>query len=39
MKKFKLKILYKIWTYLVSKNKFPRLCEKINLYINKLENE
>lgn len=38
MKKFKLKILYKVWNYFVSKNKFPKLCEKINLYINKLEN-
>lgn len=39
MKKFKLKILYKLWYYFVSKNKFPRLCEKINILINKIENE
>lgn len=38
MKKFKLKIYYFIWRYFASKNKFPKLCENINLRINRLEN-
>jgi len=38
MKKIILKLLYTIWNYLASKNKFPKLSEKINLIINKLEN-
>lgn len=39
MKKLTLRILYKLWEYLVSKNKYPKLCEKINLWINKLESK
>ena len=39
MKKLQLKLLYSLWNYLVSIDKFPKLCEKINIFINKLENE
>jgi hypothetical protein len=39
MKTIKLKILYLVWNYLIKINKFPKLVEKINLVINKLENE
>jgi len=39
MKKIQLKILYSVCNYLVLKNKFPKICEKINILINKLENE
>lgn len=39
MKSFKLKILYKVWEYLASRNKYPHLCEKVNLWINKLESK
>lgn len=37
MKNIILKILYKSWVYLVTNDKYPKLCEKINLWINKLE--
>jgi len=39
MKKLLIKILYKIWIILVNKNLFPKLCEKLNLYINTLESK
>jgi hypothetical protein len=39
MKTIKLKILYLVWNYLIKINKFPKQVEKINLVINKLENE
>jgi len=37
MKKLTLNVLYKFWGYLASKNKYPKLCEKLNLWINSLE--
>ena len=39
MKNIKLKMLYFIWNYFVSKNKFPKLCERINILINKIESK
>jgi hypothetical protein len=39
MKKFTLEILYKVWAYLASRNKYPKLCEKLNLWINLLESK
>jgi hypothetical protein len=39
MKKLLIKTLYKFWVILVSKNLFPKLCEKLNLYINRLESK
>jgi hypothetical protein len=39
MKKLLIKILYKLWIILVNKNLFPKLCEKLNLYINVLESK
>lgn len=29
--------MYKVWNYLANKNKYPKLCEKLNLWINSLE--
>ena len=39
MKNITLKVLYKLWNYLVSINKFPKFCEKLNLWINVLESK
>lgn len=39
MKTITLKILYKLWNYFISINRFPKLCEKINLLINRLESK
>jgi hypothetical protein len=39
MKKLTLEILYKLWSYLASRNKYPQLCEKVNLWINELESK
>lgn len=39
MKTITLKILYKLWNYFSSRNKFPKFCEKINLLINRLESK
>ena len=39
MRPLQLKILYFAWKYFASRQKFPKLCEKINLIINKLENK
>jgi hypothetical protein len=37
MKQLILKVLYKCWEYLASKNQYTKLCEKLNLWINTLE--
>lgn len=37
MKKLLIKILYTIWIRLANKNRFPKVCERLNLWINKLE--
>lgn len=37
MKKIAIKLLYSTWAFLASKNLFPKLCERINVWINKLE--
>lgn len=37
MKKLTLSILYFFWRKLAHYNKFPKVCEKINLLINKIE--
>ena len=39
MKKIRLKILYKLWSYLANRNKYPKFCEKLNLWINTLESK
>ena len=39
MKNITLKVLYKLWNYLVSINKFSKFCEKLNLWINVLESK
>lgn len=39
MKHLILKVLYKFWEYLANKNKYPKLCEKLNLWINVLESK
>jgi hypothetical protein len=39
MKNITLKVLYKLWNYLASRNKCPKLCEKLNLWINLLESK
>ena len=38
MKKLLIKILYTIWIRLANKNRLPKVCERLNLWINKLEN-
>jgi hypothetical protein len=39
MKKILVKVLYTIWIRLATKNKLPKVCERLNIWINKLENE
>jgi hypothetical protein len=39
MKKIILNLLYKLWGYLATKNRYPKLCEKLNLWINALESK
>jgi len=39
MKKLTLEILYKLWSYLATRNLYPKLCEKLNLWINLLESK
>lgn len=39
MKKITLRILYKIWEYLASRNQYPKFCEKLNVWINTLESK
>jgi hypothetical protein len=37
MKKLLIKVLYTIWIRLANKNRLPKVCEILNLWINKLE--
>jgi hypothetical protein len=39
MKKITLHILYKVWGYLANRNQLPKVCEKLNLWINLLESK
>lgn len=39
MKKILIKLLYTLWIGLASKNRLPKVCERLNVWINKLENE
>ena len=39
MKKLLIKVLYTIWIRLANKNRLPKVCERINLWINKLEKQ
>jgi hypothetical protein len=39
MKKILIKVLYTIWIHFANKNQLPKVCERLNLWINKLENE
>ena len=37
IKDITIEILYTTWEYLVSKNMFPKISERLNIWINKLE--
>ena len=37
MKQITIDILYAIWKFLASKNIFPKVSERLNIWINKLE--
>lgn len=39
MKQITLKILYKLWSYFANRNQYPKLCEKLNVWINTLESK
>ena len=37
MKKLTIRLLYFIWIRLANKNRLPKVCEQLNIWINKLE--
>lgn len=39
MKNLLIKILYTIWVKLANKNRLPKVCERLNLWINTLESK
>lgn len=39
MKNLLIKILYTIWVKLANKNRLPKVCERLNLWINALESK
>lgn len=39
MKQITIKLLYFIWIRLANKNRLPKVCERLNLWINKLESK
>ena len=39
MKNLLIKILYTIWIKLANKNRLPKVCERLNIWINNLESK
>jgi hypothetical protein len=37
MKKTTIAILYKMWVFFATTGKCPKICERLNIWINKLE--
>jgi hypothetical protein len=37
MKKTTIAMLYKMWAFFATTGKYPKICERLNIWINKLE--